>query len=777
MDVWDELSSASRRLWKDPAFTLKSVLLLGAGVGLSACLITILDSILLRPLTVDPDDRVVLVRTQSQDGRYTNSYFSGHDWKLLQRGSAGIERMALVDDGSHSDLVYVFSDEPDLVQGANVSADFFPLLQLRPLLGRTLQADDAGRDVVVVSRRFWVSHLGGRKDALGSQVLLNGRSHAVVGVLDDDYRQPSPQGGWVDVWRPLGQVTGDFHVAGRIVARLSPGATLATVEQGMDRLYQDQIRNPASRLDRLTLTSLHADEVERTRTFLLFLTFAGLLLLLITAANTAGLATVRRIRRARDAALRQALGAGSGRLLRENLWEGGLVGTAASLVALASVLSLSRLIARFLPEDFPRLSEVGATSGAIAFAVVASLLAGLIVGWIAARKSNADLTPLLGGNRGSWSDRGGLRRLGSAVVAEAAVCAALLLSTGLLVRSFLNITSVPMGYRIEGIGSAEIHLPFEKADGASGFFRALTEQAALLPGVESAAVASSVPLRPRDYRMSSGWRKRCIGPGFFRTLGARLLEGRDFLPSDDEASEPVAILSRAAALSAFPDGRALGRLVEDRYRVVGIVDDLRYLAPDADPLPAIYVHDSQTKEPRMALLVRTSRDPLEALSHLESIVQRLDPRQPVKHVHRLRDLYQASDAIEERRTMLSLLFLFAAAGAVLAGFGVFVACSSAAASRRREYGIRLAVGAQRRDILVRVLRHGTRLTAFGFFVGLGLSLATTRLLSTFLYGVSAEDPATAVVVCAAVLLMGLAGGAAPALAAIRVDPWSVLGSE
>lgn len=346
-----------------------------------------------------------------------------------------------------------------------------------------------------------------------------------------------------------------------------------------------------------------------------------------------------------------------------------------------------------LPEGLPRLSQVTVTSESIFLALLCAVASGIFVGLFSASGSTSTTNSTLGTR---WSQRGAAQshaRLRRIIVGELALTTALLVITGLLLTTFFNVQSVPLGYRVNDIGVAEVHMPIGEEEAVVLDFQTrLLDLVRRLPAVDKCALTSSIPLRPRDYHLQYGWKLRKISPGFFGVIGARIVKGRGFSGKDSQGSERVAVLNdRAAAVLAQDSGEALGQLVMERYRVVGIVEDIRYVAPDQEPAPAIYLNYLQSPDPRLALIVR-SKKPLPIMRQISVRVKDISSNQPVTRIAELGDLYRTSGAFRERAAMLKIVGAFAALASLLGAFGIYVFCSFQAAAHRGEYGLRLALG-------------------------------------------------------------------------------------
>ena len=691
------------------------------------------------------------------------------------------------------------SGEPMRVDGEAVSAALFRVLQVAPILGRTFTSEDdtpAGASVALLAHGFWIDRFGGDPKMVGQTIRLNDRPYTVIGVMPRGFYFPDPDG---KLFVPLALTpqqlaTHDGHSL-TVVARLKPGATIAEAQSDLDgvaaRITQ---ANPTTNTGTgVTVLSLHDQVVGDVRTALLVLLGVVGLLLLMVCANIGNLLLSRASARRREFAVRAALGAGRGRLVRQLLTEstllaalGGVGGLALAFWGVAAVRTLA-------PAGLPRIASVSVSAPATLFNFGIALLAGLVCGLApASRWHRSDLHETLKADTRGSADRSGARARGVLIVIETALGVIVLMGAGLLLRSFLELERVPLGFRPEQILTFRAALPASRYDtGAkrTAFYQQLVERLRALPGAQSASGTSSLPLS-RSTRsegiMIEGAPPpapgqiplvdyRSVTPGYFSMMGIPLLRGRDVAWSDTPTSEPVILISDAMARKFWPNQDAVGKRIRRNasapwVTVVGIVGDVQHTDLVHQPRPAMYLppyQDQGTRDVIADWAVKTSGDPAAVGTAIRTAVWAIDSQLPITRVQTLERLRSAATAQEQFN--LLLVGVFALVALILAAVGLYGVTSCAVAQRTRELGIRLALGAQPGDVLRAVLGHGARLAAAGLAIGIVVSLALSRVMATLLFGVGARDPMTFVGVGGLLALVSVVACYIPARRAMRVD--------
>ena len=704
--------------------------------------------------------------------------------------------------------------EPERIGAVRVSADFFEVLGVQPVVGRAFQAGDESRGrVVMIAHGLWRRSFGGDADVSGRVLSLNGEPATILGVLPDWFRFPaagelpqgfgfslSPEVWTLDVLTPEQRRNrGGKSLA--LIGRLKPGLTPADAEADLAHIAADIARDfPAANAGwTVRVMSLREQLVGPLRPALVALLTAVGVVLLIACANVANLLLVRAAARQREICVRYALGAPRSALVSQALAESILLAGGGGLVGLAIAWWMLRALLSMAPASLPAAAEAGFDWRVLTFTFALSLVTGFTFGavpaWHCTRLDTAE--GLREGSRGMVGGKTATRTRNALVVFEVALAVTLLIGSVLLVQTFVRLIHVNTGFRTDRILTMEIALPktaYTPAR-ASGFFLALIERLAELPGVEAAGLTSGVPLsgsenllpvtaesqpRPQpgqeiisDYRV--------ITAGYFEALGIPLLEGDPIQPAPPEA--PRVWINQTMARSGWPGQPAIGRRLKltnyDRegpwYTVAGVVGDTRYTGLDRALRPQVYVHFSQDPKEQMAVVLRSFGDPTLLVNSARLAVQTLDPNQPVARVRTMEQIVTTS--VANRRFQMVLIGIFAALAVTLAVVGLYAVVSYSVAERIHEMGLRLALGAKPSNLVALVLREGLRLVVLGIAVGVGAALLLTRFLEALLFGVAARDTITFVLAPAVLLAAALLGCLAPALRAMRVDPAIALRSE
>ncbi|HSR67288.1 MAG TPA: ABC transporter permease [Acidobacteriota bacterium] len=770
----------TRRLLRRPAVTLAVILLLAAGAGTNVALFAILEAVILRPLPFPAAHQLVHVGAiaRGEGFEFAEDYFSPGDFQAWGRLDS-FQELTPIKDASKENVVYMTgTDQPMRLRSSLVLPDFFPLLGSQPVTGRTFSPAQAMTEVVV-SHDIWSRAFSRSSQAVGQTVRLNGRPYTVAGVMPADFlfesrRDIQPQG--TDVWllqSPSALIATDRSY--RLIGRLKDGVDIEQARQELDQVLS-RISSPGMSRS-ASLISLHELATAHTRAYLWPLIAAGGFVFLIAAVNAVLLLMIRSLEREREWAIRTALGAGRGRVLRESLGESALLTLAAALLSIPVSWAVLGILKSVLPPFSSRIEWAAVGPGAL---LLGTLTVGLAVApgslVLAFKSWRRDMNSAL--RQGISGGRKSPRRLNHLVVAEVAIAAVLLVGAGLLLRSFIRLSQSDPGFESRQVLVADIYLPLGKyfregGAAAAEFYQALVRRTEELNGVIVAGVTSSVPLRHRDY-LRKRWRFRRVDNGFFEVLDIKLVRGRLFSPEDGPDAQKVALVNQQLARTEFQGSDPIGRIFDDDYIVIGIVEDVRHERLDLEPEAAAYFHHRQLPDERMSLLVRTRGDPMTYLSAVHQVVRSLDADQPVANPARLSDLLEESEAYGARRFFAGILGLFSALALLLAAAGLYTTLAVQAAARRREMGVRLALGATRTQILRLLLREAAVLTGIGTVIGLVLSWLLAQPFVAWLYRVPAQDPLTMAAVTLLLLTVGLTVSFLPAFRSSRISPAKVL---
>jgi len=810
--LWQDLRYGLRMLLKRPGFTAVAIIALALGIGANTAIFSVVNAVLLRPLPFAAPERLMSVwETNLQRGVNRNSvaYPNFADWREQNHV---FERMASYHD---SDLMLTGVSEPARLQGAVVNADLFPLLGVSPSLGRAFLPDEdkpseSGR-VVVLSHRLWQQRFNADPHVLGQGVVLGGKNYTVIGVMPEAFQFPI-QNEPVELWttvavdadgqEPITAQRGAHYM--HVIARLKPGVTQAQAQAEMGaiagRLEQQY---PDSNLHRSVsvepaLESLVGD----IRPALFILLGAVGCVLLIACANVANLLLARATTRHKEMAVRSALGASRWRVVRQLLTESVLLAIAGGALGLLVALWGTYLLVTLSRDDLPRAAQIGLDGRVLGFTLLVSIVTGIIFGLVPAlHSSKIELTEAL--KEGGRSSTDGVRRnrlRGALVVAEVAIAMVLLVGAGLLVQSLRRLQQVDPGFNPHNVLTFSLGLPEVKYSSQQqiDFYRGLLARLGSLPGVQSASAVLPLPLSNDRVRVTFETEGRPMAKGelpateyraveldYFRTLGIPLRKGRDFTARDDKKASAVVIVNEAFAQKFFPGEDPLGKHIKPGLstdetkpvmrEIVGVVGNVKHLSLNAEPDPESYIPEAQVPFDSMTIVIKTQTDPRRLIAAAQHEVRMLDKDLPVYNVKTL-DEYLAASVAKPRLNTL-LLAIFAGLALVLTAVGLYGVMAYSVMQRTHEIGIRMALGAERRDVIRLVIRQGMTLTLIGVAIGLGAAYALTRVMATLLYGVSATDPLTFIAV--SLVLIGVALGACfvPARRATKVDPMVALRYE
>jgi putative ABC transport system permease protein len=808
-----DLRYSLRRLAKSPAFTAIVVLTLALGIGANTAIFSAVNAVLLRPLPYRESHRLVTIEHlyPSLDLEAPVSVPGFLDYK---RKSRSFETMA-VQTGWQANLTGV--DEPVRMQGQRVTGEFFTTLQVPALLGRTLQPgeDAPGRErVAVLSYDGWRRIFGGAPDIVGRSLSLNGESYEVVGVMPSGFRDFFNRN--AELWAPLvfqpDQMTDENRTSEflNLVARMRPGVPveqaageMRTMAEQLKRDYTDNYPPDWS----LLVTPLGVQATGNVRPALLVLLGAVGFVLLIACANVANLLLARAATRSKEIAVRTALGATRERLLRQLLTESLLVSLAGGAVGLLLAYAGVRALGAADVGNLPRADEIGIDGTVMLFTLFVSLLAGVLFGLAPAVHTAAtDLHGALKeGGRGTTADRGSHALRRSLVVTEVALALTLLTGAGLLLKSFARLQQVDPGFDPGNLLTFNLSLPeirYPNDTAQTAFFDQVLPAIAGVPGVVGVGGTSVMPFggswatgsfdiegyQPPENQPGPWGDIRVVSPGFFEALRIPLLRGRYLTDEDRGGTREVAVIDQEFVRRYWPTENPIGKrftfgppdgvtdTTQNRWiEVVGVVGHAAHEGLDADPRIQLYLSYRQTALPFMALAVRTQGDPERYVNLVREAVRSVDPDQPISNIAPMDELLSRS--VGQRRLSVMLLSLFSGIALVLASVGIYGVMSYSVTQRSRELGVRIALGADRAEVLRLVLRQGMGLAVAGIGIGLAAALALTRLIESQLYGITATDPATFVLVAAVLASTALLANLIPAIRATRLDPARVLREE
>jgi putative ABC transport system permease protein len=817
LTVWHDLRYALRMLGKNPGFTAIAVLTLALGIGANTAIFSVVDAVLLKPLPYKNADRLVVVWEQNPHRGWFENIVSGAnfaDWKKLNH--------SFTDMAAYESLPFNLSGEGKAVKvaGERVTTNLFSVLGVQPLHGRLFlpEEETTGRAAVILSYGLWQQRYGGDPSILGKAISVNGESYPVVGILParftDDYSSFSDA--HPELWLsgiepfPEGREFHEYHS----LARLKSDVTLAQAQTEMDTIAaRIEQQYPDSKGWGVALVGLHDQVVEYTRPALLVLFGAVGLVLLIACANVANLLLVRAAGRERETAVRAALGASRGHIVRQYLVESTLLSLMGAAAGLVLAIWGSQILVRLSPPDTPRLEGGGISVLVLLFTLVVAIATGVLFG----------LAPALGASKtdvqGSLRESGrsstvgakGRRLRDALVVCEFGLALALLLGAGLMIKALAHLHQVDIGFNPENLVSMNVPLvgpQFSDPQKQSAFYRELLDRIEALPGVEGAALSRGIPMRGW-----AGWNfvtadnphpptgevpdanYLVVSPHYFRTLQIPLRQGRQFSDTDTPSSVPVAIVSESLAHKYWPDQDPIGKRLkissdpDDKGQawlsVVGVARNVRSQGQYAPFIPEVYVPYTQypwVLWPRH-ILVRTTANPLAIVGTIREQVAAINKDVPVSEVATMTQVI--AGPVQQGETLMWLLGAFAALALLLAAVGIYGVISYAVSQRTHEFGIRVALGANSQNVIGLVVRQGVLLTSAGVAVGLFGAFAITRLLLALpfqvrwllLFDVNPADPLIFASVSMILAIVALLASYIPARRATRVDPMVALRYE
>jgi putative ABC transport system permease protein len=796
---------AARAMLRNPGFAAVVVLVLALGIGANTAIFSVLSTTLLRPLPVASPDRLVTIRESNPEKGWEREVAAPAnmlDWR--ERVDAFEDVAGYLGFGSST---LTGEGEPEIIRSSQVTGNFFAVLGVRAALGRTLRDEETWNTespVVVLSDGFWARRFARDQNIIGRNIILNGVSYEVVGVMPPDFSFPTHE---MDVWGPV-----RFDPANReqvffrrahyieVIARLKPGITLEQADAQLQTVVRQlQVEYPVT--NSVMGAGIYPLQEFRTgdvRTPLLLVQGAVLLLLLVACANVGNLLLVRGVARRREMAVRAALGAGRVRIAAQVLTESFALalfgGVAGVLIGAGAVRALSSV----LPEGLPPIEGLGLDGRVLVFASAITVLAGLVFGLVPALGRQIDLNETLReGGRSGTSGRKSLRMANVLVVSEVAVALVLVLGAGLLVRSFAALRDVDPGFQIEDRVTARVTLPGTRYDSVpkvNVFFDALQERLEALPGVRSVTLARTLPLAGTSYTsdfVARGWAPdefgaevthQSVSPTYLETLGTPLVSGRFLADTDRSGAEPVIVINQALANKHFPGEDAVGKMIAFArqptetttwWRIVGVIGDQHQAGVGNPPRTEVYYTYWQNATGSLVAVIHSSQPTADVVSGLRETVRGMDADIPLAQVRTMDEIY----AVSLRSERFLLLTIFAGLALLLAALGIYGVASQAARRRTQEIGLRVALGARRGDVAKLIIGQSLRLVVPGVLLGVAGGLAATRVMTSVLFNVPANDPITFVAVPLVLGVVALIATWLPARSATRVDPLVALRAE
>jgi putative ABC transport system permease protein len=801
-DAIQDVRYGLRTLIKNPGFTIVTVLALALGIGANSAIFSVVNTVLLRPLPYRNPDQLVMVWEDATTQGFPKNTPSPANFLDWVSQNTVFEGMAAVAESSFN---LTGPDEPRRFDGRRVSANLFTLLGVEPRLGRVfrLEEDKPGTRVVILSDGLWQRHFGANPNLIGQSVTLNGESYTVIGIMPPSFQYPTRRDQlWVPMAFDAKEATNRGNHFLEVVARLKTGVTLKQAQAEMSTIAARLAQEYPEYNVRIgcVVNPLHEQLVGDIKPALLILLAAVGFVLLIACANVANLLLARAAVRQKEIALRLALGASRSRLTRQFLTESILLASLGGAVGLAFSLVGIRVLRTFIPDTISQAQAVGIDAKVLLFTGLIALVTGVVFGLAPAQQaSNFNLNETLKeGGRDSAASSKGNRIRGLLVIAEVAISFVLLIGAGLLINSFLHLRNLDPGFRADHLLTMKIPLPelkYPDKEHRSTFYEEVLGRVRPLPGVEAAAVAGNLPLTYDGDSMPIGVEGRLdpppdqrpdvvlrvIGPGYFTTMGISLVQGRDFSEQDKAGSVSAVIISEKTAHHFWPGENPIGKRLKpgstaspSAWRVViGVVKDVRQNDFIAEPKMEMYMAYSQLNQfAPNALVVRTRVEPLSLAAAVRNAIWSVDKDQPVADIDTMDHI--VSQAVARQRFSMLLLGIFAGLALVLAAVGIYGVMSYSVAQRTREIGIRMALGAQRSDVLKMTVKQGLKLVGVGLVMGLVLAFVLTRVMASLLFGISATDPVTFASICAVLLVVALLASYIPALRATKVDPMVAL---
>lgn len=799
MSDWSSaFTHALRSLRRQPTFTLIALATLALGIGANTAIFSVIKTVVLNPLPYPGPERIVVVWEVSPEGNQDRvSIPTFEDWRTETRSLGALAAYR------HVDFSFSGRGDPQNVPGVRATPELFTVLQANAMLGRAFTRDEAvvGADrVVVVSHGFWSRALGADAAVVGQTIRLDAVPYTVIGVMPPAFEFPTST--TVEVWAPLAFDPKDMHGRSRqarsltVVGRLAEGATAARAQDEIgvlaQRIATEYAASNAGWSARVV--AAHEQLVGASRPALMVLMGAVGFLLLIVCANMANLLLARLSSRKREFALRAALGASRWEVARPIMAESILLAVGGGALGLAAAFALLRALAVLPDARLPRLDQLQMDLGVLAFTAGISVIVALAFGMVPAlHASRTDLRAELSESAGTTASPYARHVLGGLVVVEVALALVLLVGAGLMMRSFSKLLQVDPGFQARNVVGAQVLLPstkYRERQTLARFYEDVIERLRRTPGVTNASAVSTLPMSDVGMAMALPFNVegqqpprgedpladvRIVAPGYFETMGIRLLEGRFLDERDVETTPRTSVINQTMARRYFPDRSPLGQIVQNphgRSEVVGVVADVRAQGLDTEPKKQVYLPLRQSPMAGMAVVARTEQDPLALGSTIQSIIWSVDPEQPI---YRLSTMDQVlARAVFLPRLSTTLLALFALAALLLAALGIYGVLSYSVSQRTREIGLRMALGSSGSQTVGLVVRHSLLLVALGGALGLVAAVFLARTMAGVLYGIGPFDLPAFALSLVVLVLAGIGASLLPALRATRVDPMVAL---
>ncbi len=793
---------AKRVLIRSPLFTLAAVATLAVGIGANVAMFSVLDAVLIRALPYPTPERLVYGRATFGDR--VNSVVSYPDYIDFRDRSDAFESLALIRSGLQSFPVTGLA-EPERVSGNWITVDFFPALGVDPQLGRQFTTDEGepgAPDVMLISHGYWRRRFGGSPDVVGRTISVEGYPTTIIGVMPADYRFRYD----ADIWLPIrdgymdtgGRSSHSWQIVGRLRAEVSLEQAQSQVDVIARQLAEAY---PETHEDKgLLLTSLDDALVEGYRPNLILLMAATGLVLLIACGNVVNLLLARGSTRKLELSARAALGASRGRLTRQFMTESLLLAILAGSVGTVLALWLQRLIILFMPMDSLGIREIGMSAPMLGFALLASFATAIVFG-VGPALTASQANPAAALNSGLRSSAHGraTRIRSGLVVLQVALTVVLIAASGLLVKSFMRLRGVDVGFDTNNLLTASVQTSSSDYDpeARTRFFQTLLENIRAIPGVEAASAVSHIPVvhpfmdwaawdpeyPPSDPSGGVAIYSRTVLPGYFDAMGIPIVQGRDHETVDESNPQPMLVINQSAARRLYPDQDPIGRRVTiynytsapEGLQVIGVVGDARITSLDRPPAPQMYFNHARSAWSSMNLVVRESGNPTSLAPGIRAAVLALDRNVPLSNVATMTDLL--SESLESNRVVSMAIGLFGAVALLLAAFGLYGVLAYYVTRRTQEIGVRVALGATGGNVMRSVVGRGLVLVVAGLAVGLPASVVVTRVLRSQLYEVAPTDPLTYAGVVLCLLLTGTVACLVPARRAVRIDPVVALKAE
>lgn len=787
-----------RSLLKHRGLTVLAIITLALGIGANTAMFSVINTVLLRPLPYAEPDRLVWMNESGPEvaSRWL-SYPNFVDWR---ERSQSFESMSTFRGWS---VTLTGTDQPVNINARMVAADYFKVMRVTPVLGRAFTADDdrpGASPVTILSHGFWQKQFASDPNIVGKTITLDDRPYTVIGVMPQTFAHQGPPPLWLTVG-PQDWKQRDVRIAGNVIARLRPGVTIAQARAEINGIAQQLAReHPVANAgaDRVNVVSLQESVTGNVAPALLILFGAVGLVLLIACANVANLLLARAATRRKEFAVRAALGATRARIMRQLLIESLLLSLAGGVFGLLLASWSTALLSRVAHETIPRLDGLHVSCQVLGFNLLVSVLSGLAFGLAPAwRFSKAELQETLKDSGATASEREGKKLRGALVIAEVALSVALLAGAGLLIKSMLRLSNSNVGFEPHNVLKMDLKVSRNRYRGQGEMARLLQQildRVQVQPGVESAALSAELP------GFGSGWTNDIFPEGqpplqkdelinvdwgivsadYFKTMRIPIVKGRTFTRDEDQQGKPVVLVDENLARRFWPNEEAVGKHIKYDspawHEVIGVVKEVKIYGSETRPLIKIYTPMGRAAQRNPVLSVRaTNSDPQNLVAGITNEIHALDKDLPVTEVATLEDVLARE--VSPKRFNTGLLSIFAALALLLAAIGVYGVTSYTVAQRTHEVGIRMAIGAQRGDVLKLFMGEGLKLVLAGIAIGLAGAFALTRLLASLLFGVSTTDATTFVLVAIALLFVALLACYIPARRATKVDPLVALRYE